>query len=122
MAPGAFDVPVPVGGAELVPDALLVPPVGIGPLGDRLGYGGGFFDRTLAALEPRPVTVAHAFELSRVATTHPQPHDICMDVVVTEAGVEVLTGGRLAPSSARDARARIAAIAQARRLPRSRTG
>jgi len=115
---GVYGLLVPVGTPVLVPDALLVPPVGIGREGDRLGYGGGFFDRTLAAIEPRPITVAHAFELSRVPTTSPQPHDILMDVVITEAGVEVQVPGGLERVTPEAGRARIAELAARRQLPR----
>ncbi|HXC91144.1 MAG TPA: 5-formyltetrahydrofolate cyclo-ligase, partial [Stellaceae bacterium] len=51
----------------------------------RLGYGGGYFDRTLAALSPRPLAIGVGFELSRIETIHPQDFDIPMDLVVTEA-------------------------------------
>jgi len=118
MAPGVYDIPVPVGTDVLVPDVLLVPPVGIGPAGDRLGYGGGFFDRTLAAIAPPPITIATAFELSRVATTHPQAHDILMDLVVTETGVQGLENGVLQGLDLAQAAARMQALAQARGLPR----
>jgi len=118
MAPGVYDIPVPVGTDVLVPDVLLVPPVGIGPAGDRLGYGGGFFDRTLAAITPPPITIATAFELSRVATTHPQAHDILMDLVVTETGVQGLENGVLQGLDLAQAAARMQALAQARGLPR----
>jgi len=95
-----------------------VPPVGIGREGDRLGYGGGFFDRTLAAIAPRPITVAHAFELSRVPTTSPQAHDILMDFVVTEAGVEARVPGGLERVTPETARARLLELAARRELPR----
>ncbi len=91
MEAGAYGIPIPTKHFPIRPDVLLVPPVGIGRAGDRLGYGGGFFDRTLAALNPRPITIAHAFELSRVPTTYPQAHDILMDFVVTESGIESAT-------------------------------
>jgi len=95
MTQGAYDLPVPDGTAQVRPTALLVPVVGIGKQGDRLGYGGGFFDRTLAALDPRPLSIALAFELSRVDTTDPQPHDILMDFVVTEASIQMAVSGGL---------------------------
>ena len=44
-----------------MPQLLVVPCLGFGPGGARLGYGGGFFDRTLRALKPRPVTVGVSF-------------------------------------------------------------
>ena len=89
--PGVFDLPVPVEGAVVVPDAVLVPPVGFGVHGYRLGYGGGYFDRTLAALSPRPIAIALAREVSRIDTIHPQPHDVPMDFIVTEEGIHHVT-------------------------------
>lgn len=83
VIPGAFGLPVPQTPAIAL-DAVLVPPVGFDAQGYRLGYGGGYFDRTLASLANRPVTIAVACELSRIETIHPQPHDIPMDYVVTE--------------------------------------
>lgn len=56
--------------------------------GYRLGYGGGYFDRTLAALTPRPLTIGIVFHSARLTTIYPQPHDIAMDVVVTENGLQ----------------------------------
>jgi len=64
-------------------------------MGYRLGYGGGYFDRTLAALSPQPLKIAVAREASRMDTIHPQPHDIPMDFVVTEAGVHEVTSSGL---------------------------
>jgi hypothetical protein len=55
--------------------------------GYRLGYGGGFFDRTLAAAPKRPVVIGVSYELARMDTIHPQSWDIPMDYVVTERGV-----------------------------------
>jgi 5-formyltetrahydrofolate cyclo-ligase len=95
MRAGVYDIPVPVGTSRLVPDALLIPVVGIGAQGDRLGYGGGFYDRTLAALARRPITIAIAYESARVPTTHPQDHDVLMDFVVTEKGIEATVPGGL---------------------------
>jgi 5,10-methenyltetrahydrofolate synthetase len=120
LTPGVYGLLVPEGTATLTPDALLVPPVGIGAAGDRLGYGGGFFDRTLAALAPRPLTFAHAFELSRLPTTFPQPHDILMDFVVTEAGVEAAVAGGLRRLTPEECRAEALILAARRGLPRPR--
>lgn len=107
-APGVYDIPYPVDSPEVVPAAALVPLVGFDPEGHRLGYGGGYFDRTLAVLEPRPVTVGLGFEVARLKTIHPQPHDIPLDFIVTEAGIEARIDGhlqRLDPTEA-DARVR----------------
>lgn len=71
------------------PTALtLTPVVGWDPAGFRLGYGAGYFDRTLAALTPRPLTIGISLQSARLATIFPQPHDIALDVILTEAGVQ----------------------------------
>ncbi len=87
LRPGLFDLPVPQGSRQVVPQVLLIPPVGFGPHGYRLGYGGGYYDRTLAALQPQPLKIGLAFEISRIETIRPQPHDIPLDFVITEAGI-----------------------------------
>ena len=63
--------------------------------GFRLGYGGGFFDSTLAACARRMVAIGVSYEMLRVPTIHPQPHDIPMDFVVTEAGICAAAGATL---------------------------
>jgi 5,10-methenyltetrahydrofolate synthetase len=90
--PGVFDLPVPVGTALLAPQVLLIPPVGFDAHGYRLGYGGGYYDRTLAAMAPQPLKIGVAFELSRIRSIQPQPHDIPMDFIVTEAGIHRVSG------------------------------
>ena len=90
-APGVFNLPVPQGTDVLVPDVVLVPPVGFDERGFRLGYGGGYFDRTLAALSPRPLAIAVAREESRMETIHPQAWDIPMDFVATESALYEVT-------------------------------
>jgi len=87
LAKGPLDIPYPVDSAPVEPDAALLPMNGWDAMGYRLGYGGGFFDRTLASLARRPVTIGISYELARLDTIHPQPWDIAMDYVVTERGV-----------------------------------
>jgi 5-formyltetrahydrofolate cyclo-ligase len=89
MLEGGMGIPYPASSAEIVPDACLIPPVGFDALGYRLGYGAGFFDRTLAALSPRPLAIGTAFECARIDTIFPQPHDIALDFIVTERGIHV---------------------------------
>ena len=89
--PGVFGLPVPQGSAEVVPDVVLVPPVGFDDAGYRLGYGGGYFDRTLAKLSPQPLKIGVARESGRMQTIQPQPHDIPMDFIVTERGIHEVT-------------------------------
>jgi 5-formyltetrahydrofolate cyclo-ligase len=86
MVPGIWDIPVPAEGEAVLPDALVVPLVGFDAQGYRLGYGGGYYDRTLAAMPKRPLAIGVGFTLSRLETIHPQPHDIPMDLIVTEFG------------------------------------
>lgn len=74
-------------GAAVAPDVLIVALVGFDAGAFRLGYGSGYYDRTLAAADPRPTTIGVGFELMRLETIRPQPHDIPMDFIVTEAGV-----------------------------------
>lgn len=93
MVRGDWDIPVPPPDAPvLVPDITLAPLVGWDAEGWRLGYGGGYFDRTLAALAPRPRTIGVGFRSARLPTIYPQPHDIPLDHIVTEAGVELSRG------------------------------
>jgi len=87
LATGPLDIPYPVGSQELTPDAVLLPMNGWDPQGYRLGYGGGFFDRTLASLKKRPIVIGISYEMARMETIHPQSWDIPVDYVVTEAGV-----------------------------------
>jgi 5-formyltetrahydrofolate cyclo-ligase len=84
---GVWDIPVPALRQVVQPTALLVPLVGFDGDGYRLGHGGGYYDRTLPTMCPKPLTIGVGFELGRLGTIHPQPHDIPMDAIVTEAGV-----------------------------------
>jgi 5-formyltetrahydrofolate cyclo-ligase len=86
MQAGIWNIPVPADGPAVVPDTLLIPLVGFDGAKYRLGYGGGYYDRTLAALPMRPWSIGIGFALSRLATIHPQPHDIAMDKIVTPEG------------------------------------
>jgi 5-formyltetrahydrofolate cyclo-ligase len=86
MERGVWNIPVPADGAELAPDITIAPIVGYDPACYRLGYGGGFFDRTLAALEPRPMAIGVGHPVAAIRTIYPQPHDVPMDVIVTGAG------------------------------------
>lgn len=82
-----YGIPTPATGDFVHPQALLIPLVAFDAAGYRLGYGGGFFDRTLASLHPRPLAIGVGFELNRVETIHPEAHDARLDAIVTEAGV-----------------------------------
>jgi len=87
LAEGRLGIPYPVGSSEVIPDHVLLPMLGWDGDGFRLGYGGAFFDRTLAALAKRPRVIGVTYEQAYLRTIHPQPHDIPVDFVVTERGV-----------------------------------
>ncbi len=95
LAHGVYDIPYPAEGPALQPTTAVVPMNGFDGAGYRLGYGGGFFDRTLAAAADRPRVIGVAYELARLPTIHPQPWDIPMDYVVTERGVYARRGDNL---------------------------
>lgn len=84
---GVWDIPIPAKREVVRPTALLVPLLGFDETGYRLGYGGGYYDRTLATMDPKPLTIGIGFELGRLPSIYPQPHDIPMDALVTEAGL-----------------------------------
>ncbi|NNU80919.1 5-formyltetrahydrofolate cyclo-ligase [Halovulum dunhuangense] len=87
---GTWNIPEPPPEAEvLTPDVALAPVVGWDRACFRLGNGGGYFDRTLAALDPRPLAIGIGLEAARLPTIFPQPHDLAMDAIVTEAGTHL---------------------------------
>ena len=95
LAHGPFGIDYPESGPAVMPTTLLLPMVGFDRQGYRLGYGGGYFDRTLAAMSQRPLVIGIAHEFARLDTLYPQPHDIAMDYVVTEMGIYHRDGNAL---------------------------
>jgi 5,10-methenyltetrahydrofolate synthetase len=87
MEPDAYDIPKPKGTDRFEPRLLLVSCVGFGPEGLRLGYGGGFFERTLAAMHPRPCLVGIGYAHGFVPLLQREPHDVPLDAMLTEEGV-----------------------------------
>lgn len=87
MRPGVWGIPVPASGEAVVPDCLLIPLVGFDGAGHRLGYGGGYYDRTLAALPGPPLAIGVGYAFQRLPDLDPQPHDRPMDAIVTEEGI-----------------------------------
>ncbi len=84
MQPGFWNIPVPVERHVVTPNIVLAPLVGYDAAHYRLGYGGGYFDRTLAAAQSRPIAIGVGYDYSALDTINPQPHDIPMDAVLTE--------------------------------------
>lgn len=83
----AYDIPKPKGTPEFLPQMLIVPCLGFGPGGVRLGYGGGFFDRTLRSLVPRPVTVGVSYRHGFLPLLRSAADDLPLDALLTEDGV-----------------------------------
>ncbi|WP_226809823.1 5-formyltetrahydrofolate cyclo-ligase [Candidatus Vallotia lariciata] len=87
MKEGRHRIPVPRHEDGVIPDLLLVPCVGYDKSRYRLGYGGGYFDRTLATWPKHaspPVTVGIAYECSRIKSLPHKAHDLPMDIIVTD--------------------------------------
>jgi 5-formyltetrahydrofolate cyclo-ligase len=85
---GVWNIPQPSAQAQAVfPDVVIAPLVGFDAGCYRLGYGGGFFDRTLAAMPKPPRVFGVGYSQGRIATIFPLPHDIPMSAIVTEDGI-----------------------------------
>ncbi|WP_158921001.1 5-formyltetrahydrofolate cyclo-ligase [Acidisphaera sp. S103] len=84
LARGIWNIPVPAERDVVLPDLMLAPVVGFDRANYRLGYGGGYFDRTLASLRRRPMVVGIGYAFSALETIFPQTHDIPMDAVLTD--------------------------------------
>jgi 5-formyltetrahydrofolate cyclo-ligase len=87
MEEDAYGIPKPKDTELVVPTLLFVPCVGYGPGGFRLGYGGGFYDRTLATLQPRPLTVGLGYSHGWLPELAPEPHDMALDAILNDEGV-----------------------------------
>ncbi len=86
MEEDAYGIPKPKDTEVIVPTLLFISCVGYGPGGHRLGYGGGFYDRTLASLQPRPFTVGLGFTHGFLPDLEPESHDIALDAILNENG------------------------------------
>ena len=84
MTQDPYGIPIPAETTECRPDVVLLPLVAFDAAGYRLGYGGGYFDRTLAILAPRPFCIGIGFEQARVASIAPAAHDVPLDCIITE--------------------------------------
>ena len=88
LVPAGFGSLAPEAGALLCePDIVMMPLLGFDRWGTRLGYGGGYYDRSIAALRQRPLLVGLAFAIQEFDSIPRQDHDIALDAVVTEAGL-----------------------------------
>jgi 5-formyltetrahydrofolate cyclo-ligase len=87
LEPGVWKIPVPSNGITVTPDIVVAPVVGFDDHCYRLGYGGGFYDRTLAALPRRTWVVGVGYGQQAIKTIYPQDHDVAMEMIVTESGI-----------------------------------
>jgi 5,10-methenyltetrahydrofolate synthetase len=87
LSRGVWNIPIPAEQNRVLPDIVLSPVVGYDAACYRLGYGGGFFDRTLAAMPARPRVIGLGYSAARLPTIYPQLHDIPMDLIATETGI-----------------------------------
>ena len=86
---GFGGIPVPPENApEVTPGVVLAPLIGWDDAGFRLGYGAGYFDRTLAHLTDPPLAIGLGYQSARLPTIIPQRHDVPMDAIVTECGIQ----------------------------------
>ena len=89
---GVWNIPFPADGDVVTPSVVVAPLVGFDPAGYRLGYGGGFFDRTLAGMPMKPLVIGVGRPTQQISTIYPQPHDIPMDWIVTGQCPPLRTG------------------------------
>ncbi|HTT06962.1 MAG TPA: 5-formyltetrahydrofolate cyclo-ligase [Steroidobacteraceae bacterium] len=94
LAVGVYDIPYPAEGEAVTPDTLVIPLVGYDLAGYRLGYGGGYYDRTVPTLSPCPRLIGLGFTGGQLQTIYPQAYDIRMDCIVTDAATLELAGNR----------------------------
>jgi 5-formyltetrahydrofolate cyclo-ligase len=88
MEEDAYGIPKPKDTELIVPTLLFVPCVGYSDRGVRLGYGGGFYDRTLAELSPRPYTVGLSYSFGYVPGLSAEQHDVPLDAILTDLGLQ----------------------------------
>jgi 5-formyltetrahydrofolate cyclo-ligase len=93
LADGVWNIPVPEQREIVTPAIVLTPLVGFDEACYRLGYGGGYFDRTLGAMAPRALAIGIGFEAQRLETIYPQSFDVPMALIVTEAGISKRRAG-----------------------------
>jgi len=97
LYPSGFGTLAPAETAPLVePDIVLMPLLGFDSRGTRLGYGGGYYDRTLASLTHRPLLVGFAFACQELDAIPREDHDLPLDMIVTEEGIRRFVPGATA--------------------------
>lgn len=89
LEPAGFGAMAPGAEAEIVvPDVIIVPVLAFDAKGTRLGYGKGFYDRTIANLDTKPTLFGYAYSVQELDHIPADAHDVGLDMVVTETGVQ----------------------------------
>ncbi|MEJ2696710.1 MAG: 5-formyltetrahydrofolate cyclo-ligase [Candidatus Sulfobium sp.] len=100
LVPGYMGIPEPPLNSQEIPadvndiDLVIIPGAGFDPAGNRIGYGGGYYDRLLAGLKRDIPVVAPAYEEQIAGSIPAEPHDIRVTVIVTDRRV-IRCGGSL---------------------------
>jgi len=89
MIPGIWKIPIPKSRMIIAPNVMLIPLVGFDESHYRLGYGGGYYDRTIVQIETSLIKIGLGFEQARLKTIYPQSYDIAMDIILTEETTEI---------------------------------
>lgn len=97
MTRGIWDIPIPATDIEVLPRTILAPLVGFDADLYRLGYGGGFFDRTLAAIHEPADVIGIGYAMFQLPSIRPQSHDIAMERILTERPAPFSPGGSASP-------------------------
>ncbi len=87
LVPGALKIPVPPHGEPVQPDVVVSPLVGFDENRHRLGNGGGYYDRTLASYDIKPLTIGVGYQRCALRTIYPQSFDVPMDCIITEVAI-----------------------------------
>jgi len=89
LSKGMWNIPVPQEDVRDIPEVIISPVVGIDEAFYRLGNGGGYYDRTLAAMGLKPLVIGVGFSFSEIPTIFPMPWDIRMDLFVSENSIQI---------------------------------
>ncbi len=89
MTRGVWNIPVPQSSEALTPDVVIAPLLGIDAAGYRLGNGGGYYDRTLAALPRMPQVIGVGHDFCRIDTIFPMPWDVPMQQSILGDGTVI---------------------------------
>lgn len=89
MVTGKFGITEPAGTATLMPDIILVPLLAFDAKGHRLGYGAGFYDRTIARLKKQKSVqaIGLAYEMQLYKTLPAEDNDVKMDMIITDRNI-----------------------------------